>query len=78
MLNKIITLDNQQKYYIILDKSFDSEKFYIGVKLIENRWINDFKVFLEKKTNDGVFFELIEDEKFLKIIVNDYLLENIN
>jgi len=78
MINKIITLENQEKYYLVLEKSFDNDKFYVGVKLLENKWTNEFKVFLEKKKDEDIFLELIDDEKILKVIVNDFLLENIN
>lgn len=78
MINKIITLDNQEKYYIFLDKNFDNDKFYVGVKLLDGNWTNDFRVFLEKKKDNDIFLDLIEDEKILKVIVNNYLLENIN
>lgn len=78
MINKIITLENQEKYYLVLEKNFDNDKFYVGVKLLENKWTNEFKVFLEKKKDEDIFLELIDDEKILKVIVNDFLLENIN
>lgn len=77
MIDKIITLKNEEKYYIFLDKTFENDKFYIGVKLLDEKLTNDFKVFLENKKNDEVFFELIEDEKLLKVIVNSYVLDNI-
>ena len=77
MIDKIITLDNNEKYFIIIEKKYENDLFYVGVRVFDDKWTNDFKLFLEKKNNNEVFLEVINDEKVLKVIVNSYLLESI-
>lgn len=77
MVDKIITMDDNEKYFIILAKEYENDLFYVGVRVFDDKWTNDFKLFLEKKNNNEVFLEIIDDEKVLKIIVNSYLLESI-
>ena len=77
MIDKIITLKNDEKYFIFLEKVLEKDKFYIGVKLKEDKYTNIFKVFIERKIENDIFFEEVNDEKILKVFVDIYLLENI-
>lgn len=78
MINKIVTLDNDDKYLVFFETKYENNIFYVGVKIVDNKWNNDFKLFLEKKKDDDVYLELIDDSNFLKVLVNKYLLENVN
>ena len=77
MINKIITLDNQEQYLILFKETYLKDIFYIGVKLNDDKYINQFKLFLEKKNNEELFVEEIEDSDLLTILVNKYMLQNI-
>jgi len=77
MIGKIITLDNDSKYLILLENTLDNKKFVIGVKIISDKYTNDFKLFLEKKKDDSSIFEEIQDEELLKVIVNSYILDKM-
>ena len=74
MLNKIVTLDNEERYLIILEKKVDDKNFLIGIKLQGDKYLNEFKLFLEKKIENVLSFEEIEDEELLKVLVNSYVL----
>ncbi len=78
MINKIVVLDNDDKYLIILNEKINNNSFLVGVKIVNEKYTNDFKLFLEKKKDNDIFLEEIEDEDLLKVIVNSFLLKNID
>jgi len=63
MVDKIVTLDDNNKYVILDEKQLDQNKYYFGLKL-------DAK---EEPTNVYLFFEEIVDngELFLNPVVED-------
>lgn len=75
--NKIITLENKDKYLTITKVLIDNKEFVIGIKLVDEKYINEFKFFAEIKKNDEIFLEEITDEALIKIIANSYILSNI-
>lgn len=78
MIGKTITLDNEEKYLVILDNNVDNKHFLIGVKVVLDKYTNEFKLFLEKKKDDDILLEEIQDEELLKTLVNSYILDNLN
>lgn len=77
MIEKIVTLENNEKYLMILNEIIDSKSFYLGIKIENEKYTNEFKLFLEKKKENQTFLEIIEDESLIKILVNSYILDNI-
>ena len=75
--NKIITLENDEKYLIIAKENIDQNEFVIGIKIVEDKYVNEFKYFIETKKHDEIFLEEITDENIIKIIVDSYVLSNI-
>ena len=51
--------------------------FLIGIRIEYEKYINDFKIFLEEIKNDKVILNIIEDEELIKVVVNAYLLDKI-
>lgn len=78
MLEKVITLDNGEKYFLILEKKYENDLFYVGVRIENDKWTNEFKLFLEHKKDNDILLECIDDENVLRVIVNAYLLNSIN
>lgn len=78
MINKLITLENNEKYLIILKETIDKDEFLVGVKIVDEKYTNEFKIFLEKNDKEDKFLEEIKDEELLKVVVNNYLLNNIS
>jgi len=76
MIKNIVTLDNGDKYLLLLKNTLDNKTFFVGVKMILDKYTNEFKVFLEKQKDEEIFFEEINDEELLKTLVNDYILDN--
>ena len=76
--NKIVTLDNNDQYLILGRETIDTTSFLIGIKIVENKYINDFKLFAETKKNEDVYLEEIQDQELIKTVVNSYILSNIN
>ena len=76
--NKIVTLDNNDRYLILGRETIDTTSFLIGIKIVENKYINDFKLFAETKKNEDVYLEEIQDQELIKTVVNSYILSNIN
>ena len=77
MINKMITLENNEKYLIILKETIDKDEFLVGVKIVDKKYTNEFKLFLEKNDKEDKCLEEIKDEELLKVVVNNYLLNNI-
>lgn len=78
MIDKLITLDSGEKYLIILKETIDKDGFLVGVKIVNEKYTNEFKLFLEKQDKEEVYLEEIKDEELLKVVVNNYLLKNID
>lgn len=78
MINKMITLENNEKYLIILKETIDKDEFLVGVKIVDEKYTNEFKLFLEKNDKEDKILEEIKDEELLKVVVNNYLLNNIS
>ena len=77
MKNKIVTLDNEEKYLILEKEKIDDKEFLIGIKIINDKYFNEFKFFMENKKNDETYLEEIKDENLIKVIVDSYILSNI-
>lgn len=77
MIGKVITLDNEDKYLVLLNEKIDKDSFLVGVKIVDDKYTNVFKLFLEKHDKEEVYLEEIKDYELLKVIVNNYLLNNI-
>lgn len=75
--NKIVTLENNEQYLILSKEKIKDNSFLIGIKIEDEKYINDFKIFLEETKNDKVYLSIIEDEELIKVVVNAYLLEKI-
>ena len=57
-LNSVITLDNNQKWYITDETEQGNDKFYLAVKLDENNNPDaESKIFKEVKANGKVFLD---------------------
>lgn len=78
MIGKIITLENDRRYLMLLKETVDNKDFLIGVKIVDDKYTNEFKLFLEKKKESEMFLEEIQDEELLKVLVNSYILDNLN
>lgn len=78
MIGKIVTLDNKEKYLIILEQKVNDDNFFIGNKIIDNNYTNEFKAFLEKKKENDLFLEEVVDDELLKVLVNSYVLNKLN
>lgn len=78
MIGKTITLDNEDKYLVILENNVDNKYFLIGVKVVLDKYTNEFKLFLEKKKDEDILLEEIHDEELLRTLVNSYILDNLN
>ena len=77
MEEKIVTLDNHNQFLIISEQKIENEKIAIGVKLKGTKYENDFCFFREIKKAQDIYFEKIEDEMLIKLIVNHYIVNNI-
>ena len=75
--NKIVTLENNEKYLILNKEIIDKKEFIIGIKIENEKYTNEFKFFIESKKNEEVLLEEIQDEELIKVIVNSYILNNI-
>lgn len=78
MIGKIVSLDNDEKYLMLLEENVENKKFLIGIKIVSAKYTNEFKLFLEKKKDDDILLEEIQDEELLKVLVNSYILDNLN
>ena len=75
--NKIVTLENNEQYLILSKEKIKDNVFLIGIRIENEKYINDFKIFLEEIKNDKVILNIIEDEELIKVVVNAYLLDKI-
>lgn len=78
MIGKIVELDNKEKYLIVLEQRINEDNFYIANKLVDDKYTNEFKAFLERKKENDIFLEEVVDEELLKVLVNSYVLNEIN
>lgn len=78
MIGKIVSLDNNEKYLMLLEENIENKKFLIGIKIVSDKYTNEFKLFLENKKDDDILLEEIQDEELLKVLVNSYILDNLN
>lgn len=77
MENKIITLDNNEQYFILTKEKIEENTFLIGIKIENDKYLNEFKIFLEETKNDKTNLTILDDEDLIKVIINAYLLERI-
>lgn len=78
MRDKIVTLENEEKFLIITEIKIKNEKFLVGVKVVDERYENDFRFFVENNKNGEKFLEEIKDESLIKLIVDKYILSSFN
>ena len=76
-VSKLVTLEDDTKYYIINEVKIKNEKFLIGVRVVNDEIINEFKFFIEINKNNEKFLESVEDKDLIKFIVDAYMLNNI-
>ena len=63
MVDKIVTLNNQKKYLILDETTIDDKKYYLGLRIEDN-----------KPTNNYLYFEEI-DNNSLKSVKNEAIKE---
>lgn len=73
--NKIITLDNNDKYLIITKTTLNNNEFFVGIKIINEKYHNEFKIFTSKTKNSEIYVEEIQDNNLIKLIVDNFILE---
>ena len=78
MINKIITLENDEEFLIIKKVTIKKDEFLIGVRLENNKYLNDFRFFIENNKNGEKFLEEIKDSSLIKLIIDKFLLDSFD
>ncbi len=69
--NKIITIESNEKFLIIKNINVSNNNYLVGVKLENDKYVNDFRLF--KEIND-YNIEEIKDENIIKMVIDKYIL----
>ena len=76
-VNKIVTLETNEKFLIISDIKVNNEKYFFGVKIDGEKYENDFRVFTLNVKNSEKYFEQIMDPKLTRLIVEAYVINHM-
>ena len=77
-VNKIVTLETNEKFLIISDIKIKNERFLMGVRVNEGKYENDFRIFTENIKNNERYLEELVDQDLIRLIVDTYVIENSN
>lgn len=69
--NMIITLENKQKYLLLLENAFTDGKYFLSVLLDSNEQPTDQYVVFEEK-DGGESAEIVTDVALLTSLLDDY------
>lgn len=67
--NMVITLENDQKYLLLLENAFTDGKYFLSVLLDDKEQPTDVYVVLEERFHDG--------EEFTKVVTDPVLLDKL-
>lgn len=75
MVDKIITLNNKNKYLILDETSIENKKYYLGMKLKNKEPTNNYLYFEELNNNN---IKPIIDEKTKEILLTSFTINYID
>ncbi len=76
MVNKIIELNNNQKYVLLEDTFFEDTKYYLGLRLDKNdEPTNNYLFFEEFITDDDVFLLPIDKSNMKGMLLTAFTLD---
>ena len=79
LTNQVITLDNNQKYFILRQALYKGKTYYLAAEVTEDEenFTNKF-LFLERKDDGGEFYvEEVTDEKILSVLAKNIKIFSI-
>ena len=76
---QIITLDDNEKYLLLLDTIQEGHKFFYANKLTEDeKNTSEYEIF-EETTEDGdTYMEIVEDDEVKEFLVNVFTVDMID
>ena len=78
-IGQIITLDDNEKYLLLLDTIQEGHKFFYANKLNQNEEnTNDYEIFEEVKEDNDTFMEIVEDEEVKNFLINVFTVDMID
>lgn len=79
---QVVTLDDNEKYLLLLDTTQEGHKFFYANKLDDKEnTTSEYEVFEETVEGDDTYLETVEDEEIKKFLVSVFtvdLLEQAN
>lgn len=77
-MSKIVKLESGEKFLLFKIFKIQNEKFIAGVKIEDNKYINDFHIFIENNKNGEKYLEEITDPNIIKLIIDNFIINEFN
>ena len=79
MVDKIVELDNKNKYVILDEKLLDDNKYYFGLRLDSNEEpSNNYLFFEEIKDDNNIYFLPIENEDMKGVLLTSFTINYLD
>ena len=86
MINSVVTLEDNEKWYLSDETEQNGVKYYLGVKLDDKEEpTNQSRIFMEEKEGEDTFLTEVEDQQIINYLsaifaskYNDKLDELLN
>lgn len=79
MVDKIIELEDNNKYVILDEKELDNIKYYYGLKLDEREEPTDNYLFFEEiKDKDDVYLLPVDDEQIKGLLLTTFTINYVD
>lgn len=79
MVDKIVTLENNNSYVILDEKKIDNKKFYYGLRLDDKEEpTNNYLFFEELKEENDTFLTPIEDDSMKEFLLTAFVVNYLD
>lgn len=76
---QIITLEDNEKYLLLLDTVQEEHKFFYANKLSDDeKTTNIYEIFEETQEDGNTYMELVEDEEIKKFLINVFTIDMVD
>lgn len=79
MIDKIVKLDNNNKYILFDETILSKIKYYMGLKLDDkNEPTNEYLYFEEKKDKDNIFLKPVMNDNIKDLLLTAFTINYFN
>lgn len=76
---QIITLEDNEKYLLLLDTIQEGHKFFYANKLTnDEQTTNEYEIFEETQENDETFMEIVDDDEVKEFLTKVFTVDMID